>query len=389
MKSVNDKQLPEAKTLPNEIEIPVIIVKQQAVVERDFSKIKKDLDVVTDWYNSLIVGKSDVSDAKKKATSLNKVVTELKKKKKEVLLTAEGSIKDFVIEMDSIISQVSSTRQNLLSQVRKFDEETLKLISNLLIEELKSLYILYKVDEEFQEVKTSDLVLLGNLTKVGQKLTNKTVDVLTERVLFCKETQDKVILRLTELSGKCLEAGLEAPLQKHNVRHFLFSDDYDVQLKKLIEQELYRQEQTKQRIAEQLKEKEARAKQISANQQVQKNSTSEQELMDSQKAEIEKINHSNHAKTEPKVNAQYNSPANSNTYQEESFRITVTMEISKKDLKSACTAEQLKIATERRFQKCGFKSIKSVSVQSVKPLKGLTSKNQTSNGIQLAPGSSF
>ena len=311
-----------------------IEITQLPIIKSDLSVLKERVKSLLKKYD-FIVSEDDIKAVRAKTTELNKLAIALDTLRKEKVKEVSEPIKKFDLEAKEIYSMIKETRQTLLDQVKKFENETKIKIEGLLKEEIKTLNEIYHIDDEFQKATYADLVKLTNLTK-GGKLTKKTSDELKTRVLQDKQVQEKIQARLIALDGICLKAGLEAPLQKHNVQHFLFSDNYDEQLNSLIQVELKRQEETKRKIAQQL-EKRRRIEAVKK----------AEEAKQTQKIVEETI--PKEIKASSKIK-----PANNST----KYQVTVTMEFKTKDMDEEMMAK----ITQKKFLKCGFESIKDIQV---------------------------
>ncbi len=224
----------------NEIKVEIT---QLPMITSDLSTLKADIELLLQKYD-FIVNEDDIGAVKTKTKELNKLANTLDTLRKEKVKEVSAPIAKFENEAKEIYTMIKEARQTLLDQLVKFENETKQKLEKLLIEELNALNDLHQINTEFQKATYADLVKISNLTK-GERITKKTSDELTRRVLEDKQIQEKIQARLIALDGVCLKAGLEAPLQKHNVQHFLFSDNYDEQLNNLIQVELKRQDETK------------------------------------------------------------------------------------------------------------------------------------------------
>lgn len=319
-----------------------IEIAQLPIIKSDLSVLKDNVESLLKKYD-FIVSEDDIKVARAKTIELNKLASTLDTLRKEKVKEVSEPIKKFEEEAKEIYSMIKETRQALLNQMSKFENETKQKLEKLLKEELEALNDIHNIKSEYQKATYNDLVKLTNLTK-GGKLTKKTSDELQNRVFKDKQLQDTIQARLISLDGICLKAGLEAPLQKHNVQHFLYSDNYDEKLSELIEVELKRQDETKQRLAQQLEEKKRREIKAS-NQQ----NTVEKTEEVSQVKDIVKETISMENKPSSVIK-----PANNTT----KYEVTVTMEFETKDMDT----EMLKRITQNKFIKCGFESIKNIEV---------------------------
>jgi len=324
----------------NNMEVKIV---QLPIIKSDLSVLKDNIKFLLKKYN-FIVSEDDIKVVRAKTTELNKLATTLDTLRKEKVKEVSEPIKKFEEEAKEIYSMIKETRQTLLNQMKKFEDETKQKLEELLKEELKILNEVYGIKSEFQKTTYADLIKLTSLTK-GGKLTKKANDELQSRVLADKQLQDVIQARLIALDGVCLKAGLEAPLQKHNVQHFLFSDTYEEQLNDLIIVELKRQEDTKKRIAQQIEDKRKREEEALKKQEAVKKMEEVQKTKEVVKQATSKVYEPNPKNLKPVNNTA-------------KYQITVTMELETKDMDT----EMLERATQNKFEKCGFESIKDIKV---------------------------
>lgn len=317
-------------------------IMQLPIIKSDLSVLKDNIEFLLKKYD-FIVSEDDIKAVRTKTTELNKLATTLDTLRKEKVKEVSEPIKKFEEEVKKIYSMIKETRQTLLDQMVKFENETKQKLEKLLKEELKALNEIHDIKPEFKKAIYADLVKLTNLTK-GGKLTKKTSDELQNRVLKDRQLQDIIQARLIALDGVCLKAGLEAPFQKHNVQHFLFSDNYDEQLNELIEVELRRQDEREKRIAQQFEDKKRRDDEA-----LEKQNTVKKLEEVAQTQEIVKEIISTVSRPSSKIR-----PVNNPT----KYQITVTMEFETENM----DIEMLKRITHNKFVKCGFKSIVDIKV---------------------------
>lgn len=311
-------------------------ITQLPVIKSNLSTLKGNIESLLKKYD-FIVSEDDIKAVRVKTAELNKLATTLDTLRKEKVKEVSEPIKKFEEEVKEIYSIIKKTRQTLLDQMVKFENETKQKLENLLKGELRELNEIHGIKPEFKKASYADLVIISNLTK-GGKVTKKANDELNKRILQDKQIQEKIQTRLIALDGICLKSGLEAPLEKHNVQHFLYSDNYDEQLNELIKVELKRQDETKRRIAQQFED-----------QKIRENNALEEQKTVKQTKEIVNKAISTSSNTSSKMK-----PANNST----KYQVIVTMEFETNDM----DIEMLKRATQNRFIKCGFESIRDIKV---------------------------
>lgn len=231
-------------------------------ITTNFESIKTSLEVQLSKYD-LIVQADDVQVAKKAATKINKVKNNIAKLRKEKVMELSKPINDFNSDAKELEKMCEDTRQKLLTQVSKFEDEKRKECLTFLKAELNSQYEKLGLNEEFRDIDVSDLAIVSNLNKSG--ISKKAKDEIEARILKNLDFQKTIENRLLELKGYCLEKGLQAPLTKENIELFLYSDDntYYGKLDKLIDSEILRLQKMQKDIEDKAKrdaENEAKAK---------------------------------------------------------------------------------------------------------------------------------
>lgn len=210
----------------------VIDVKTELpIISSNFDAAKSQLSNILKEYD-LIVDKNSVKTAKKMATELNKMSKQIDTVRKEKVSELSAPIKEFETEAKSLSNLCQESRQKLLSQVKVFEDKQRAECKRLLDMELIVTYKKYGVREEFQTVETDDLAIISNLNKGG--LVKKAVDAVDKRVLKAKEFQEKIDKRLMTLETICFKGGLQAPLTRENINHFLMEEDDNIYLEKLV-----------------------------------------------------------------------------------------------------------------------------------------------------------
>ncbi len=313
-----------------------------------------------------VVSEDGIKDAKASAAELKKLADTLDTLRKEKVKEVSAPIAAFEAEVKEIHGMILSSRAGILDQVAKFEAEAKSEIKAMLDAELNSLWTAHGVDAEFRKAQCADLVLLSSRTN-GGRLAKKAADTLKERVMADKQTQDAIMTRLMTLKGKSFEAGLKVPLERHNVEHFLFTQDYDEKLNQLIAAELKRQRETEARLAESI---------AAQHQAVQENAKAKHEavvqsIVDEQSAERIPV-----SVVEKPVNIQEGDCR---------YTITVTMNLAFKDM----DIEQLKAATAKKFAKAGFSSISGIEIEKVAVQRPANLPPKEENGLKLAAGSLF
>jgi hypothetical protein len=225
-----------------------------AVINFNYEDVKASIESELERYD-ITVTEDTVADAKKLATELNKMAGEIDQRRKEAVKAVSAPIKDADDQMKSLVSLIKNGRQKLLEQVADFDQRQLddlqKKLMQVMVDEREN----FGIQPEFRTQSYADLVILSNRTKTGN-VARKAVDEIRYRVSLEKNLQSQTERRLLELENHCYRAGLDAPLQRQHVEHFLFADDeqYGLSLEKMMQAELDRQKaasERRERMAEQ------------------------------------------------------------------------------------------------------------------------------------------
>lgn len=329
----------------------IVGISQLPVLNSNFAETKACIGSYLKEFE-FVVTEDDYKFAKEKATELNKLADTLDTLRKDKIKEISAPIAAFDAEAKEIHGMIKQTRQSLVDQYTKFESKIKENLRSLLGNEVQNLWKLHGVDKEFQRAHFEDLVILSNMTSTG-KLTKKADDAITSRVLADKQLQEKITARLMTLEGDSLKAGLVSALGRHNVNHFLFADNYEEQLKSLIDVELRRQVETETRLAKQLETKQRL-----------------QNVVDESQVEKERITAAINAQAEvkkamsatPQNTQQSPLPTAANLQDGDmKYTITVSMEFTLGDM----DVEKLKEATLRKFAKAGFKSVSNIGIQKV------------------------
>jgi len=202
--------------------------------------IEKELDA--DEYN-FIVTSENLPFAKKAMAGLNKskdFITAFRKDKVNAESVAIDTFKDNVKEY---IALIESKREKIKKDVEVFETKAKDSITKELSLYCEESLTIQKIRFEFNEVKLSDLIVLGSVTSKCA-LTKKAKETIEGRVMACKSKQDKYDMRLLALENESRKSGLEAILTITHVQGIIMIDDdneYNVKLNELISSEIDRQ----------------------------------------------------------------------------------------------------------------------------------------------------
>lgn len=213
------------------MDIKINIVSTETIINTNIQSLKIQLAEGLKQYD-LIVDEDSVKTAKAKATELNKLSKLIDDTKKEEVAKLSAPINELTTQMNELKTLCQESRQNLLSQVKVFDDKQVKKCLDLLEEELRTTYIKYGVKDEFQTATIKDLAIISNLNKTG--IAKKAIVAIEERVIELKRFQEKIDTRLLTLETICYQGGLLVPLTRENINHFLKDSDDEVYLHKLV-----------------------------------------------------------------------------------------------------------------------------------------------------------
>lgn len=237
----------------------VIIEKKPAVLVANFDQVKTALTQELERYN-IVVTADTVVAAKKLATELNAAKKVIKDAGRAAFDESVEPANEFMKKVSELVTQVEESRQVLLTQVQKFEDQTREKVRALLIEYRNSLWEQHAVEAEFRKAGFDDLILLTSITKTDN-LAKSPKDALEVRVRDDKGVQDKTNMRLLLLENESYKAGLAAPLTRDHVQSFLFASDdaYQSQLQRILASEVNRQNAAEERLRQQIAKENVRA----------------------------------------------------------------------------------------------------------------------------------
>jgi hypothetical protein len=214
-----------------------------AVLSFNYETFKAQLEEQLAQYRT-VVTQDSVKEARELATELNKLKTELDAQRKDAIKFVSAPIKHADDQMKECVGLVATGRQEILDQIAKFDQARLDGLRDELIAYRQYLRTDAEILPEFLGTADNldDLVKLGSLTK-KDRLTDKAVQAVADRVNAELQLQQSVERRLLELENASYRAGLSSPLERAHVEHFLFADKeaYDTKLANLLDVEVDRQ----------------------------------------------------------------------------------------------------------------------------------------------------
>lgn len=228
-----------------------------AIINSNFEELKSQLKAELKQYD-LIVDVDSVKTANKMATAINKLKKEISEKRKAIIAELSAPFREFENQAKELEDICETSRQKLLKQTKVYEEEQKDKALKLLTLYKTEIETKYGIKESFEIEIPFDLAIASNLTKNG--LSKKARDEIEKRVLLKKQLQEKINTRLLTLETICFRAGLQTPLTRANIQHFLFEESEDVYLDKLTS--LIHNEFTRLEKAKQLKEEQEQRKKV-------------------------------------------------------------------------------------------------------------------------------
>lgn len=223
----------------------LIVKTQPPVLDTNYEALKAHLVQELEKYN-VVVTADTVKGAKALATELNATKKQLDDRRKLEVAKASEPIKAFDAQMKELVSLCEDGRQKILNQVRNFEAETLAQAERLMLALRDNLYMVLRVETEFQTATVAPK--LASLTGTG-KLSRAAMDEVESAVDKCLVLQQRTNLRLSQLENECHRAGLHSPLTREHVEGILFAEEskYQDALQGMIIRELDRQAETEKR----------------------------------------------------------------------------------------------------------------------------------------------
>ena len=209
-------------------------------------------------YNSLVT-MDNFTIMKKEGQFLGKVATQISEFRKAKVKEETTDIKLFEDSLKKFTNMFKEKQETIKSGLDVFEEQTRQKVLQVCKEYFEEFSLQVGLRPEFKNINLDDMTQTGYATPTF-KLSKKGIDEVERRVNIQLTLQTKVDNRLLNLENECLKVGIE-PLTEQHIKGFLFASDeeYQKQLKELIESEITRNETIKQRAAEQA-DKDAREK---------------------------------------------------------------------------------------------------------------------------------
>lgn len=224
--------------------LPAIVCNGGTHIQTNTEQLKKELVNHLAKYDVEVTQETE-KEASKMATELNKLAKDLNTKRlavgKEIKKPADALKKS----IDELIDIVQNKRTDIINQVNVFKEKRFTIIRFKLEEYRDKLFKDLEVSEKYQFLDIESLVIEGSLGK--SELTKKAKESVESMVRRIKALEDAVRIRTLQLKITCLDAGLEYPIELHEVESFIKEDDYDSRLKVMIDARLLVEKQVKEK----------------------------------------------------------------------------------------------------------------------------------------------
>ena len=236
----------------------ITITAEPISIKANFEAAEKYLQNELKKYD-VVVTRETIKGCKTLSSDLNKIATDIDKRRKSELSVMTAPIKDFDASMKSLVTICKDGRAKITEQIKVFEDETRATIEDLLEDYLCEAWNKLCTEERFRSATIDGLIVLSSLTANGN-LSAKATSAIKERCMADKQKQNETETRLLKLENECYKAGLTTTLEEVHVAAFLFEteDVYIDRLTALISAELSRQEAAEEKMRKQLK-KEAQA----------------------------------------------------------------------------------------------------------------------------------
>lgn len=231
-----------------------------AVINGNISIVEKQLNEMLNEnrFNSPVT-MQNFSSMKESSQVLGKMAKQISDFRIAKVKLESQDIKLFEDSLKKFTNMFKEKQETIKSGLDVFEEQTRQKVLQVCKEYFEEFSLQVELRQEFRNIDLSDMTQTGYATATF-KISKKGIDEVERRVNIQLTLQTKVDNRLLNLENECLKVGIE-PLTEQHIKGFLFATDeeYQSQLKELIESEIKRNEAIKQRAAEQA-EKDAKEK---------------------------------------------------------------------------------------------------------------------------------
>lgn len=226
--------------------LPILTLNEDmSVIE---NAVIKELE--KDCYNSLVTMDS-FKVMKESSQFLGKVAKQISDFRILKVKEETQDIKLFEDSLKKFTQMFKDKQDSIKSGLDIFEEQTRQKVLLVCKEYFENFTLQVGLRPEFKNINLDDMTQTGYATATF-KISKKGIEEVERRVNIQLTLQTKVDNRLLNLENECLKNGIE-PLTEQHIKGFLFASDeeYQKQLKELIESEIKRNEAIKQRAAEQ------------------------------------------------------------------------------------------------------------------------------------------
>lgn len=320
----------------------ITVESQPAEIAVNYDELKAALEADLKKYD-VVVTEDTLADAKKLATELNKQRKAIDDRRKAEVAKASEPVRVFDQQMKDLAGLYEDGRKKILEQVKRFEDEARETARQLLEQKRDEYWVDHEVGPEFRKAEYQDLVNLSALTKKGA-LTSAVKKSLHDRVKDDRALQDRTERRLLELENASHRAGLAAPLTRDHVAHFLFESDdkYKLELDRILEAEVKRQQAAEERERKRLQDEADRK----AREVAQRQAREAQEEAQRQQREQEQ--------------AQEGAPATEAPEATEFVRVTATFAV---EVPTVCSNQQIENTLRQKMADAGFVSRPEITVE--------------------------
>jgi len=166
-----------------------------------FEDIKKQMEQKLEKFKTLIT-EDGVKDAKKDAASLNKLAKAIDDKRKEIKREYEKPLKEFENKMKELVSIVKDTRESIVTQVSKYEENRKEEIGKIINEYVNTLYELHNIPNEFRTLDVKKYVKLSAVTQSGNVAKQTATEIesdIKDILIAIKEKEEEEARRQAEI----------------------------------------------------------------------------------------------------------------------------------------------------------------------------------------------
>ncbi len=176
-----------------------------------YDDLKQAIDAILKKYDGLVIGEDEVKDAKKEAAKLNKLAKALDDKRKEVKKEYEKPLKEFENQIKELVGEIKEVRENIVSQVEKFENERKEEIKKVVKEYIENLYDLNNIEDRFRTldidkyVKLTAVTSSGNISKTTALEIENDINKLLLEIKAIKEEELKRQMEIEKIKKEAIE----------------------------------------------------------------------------------------------------------------------------------------------------------------------------------------